>query len=137
MRYALPVVAVVFALSLSMGIFSERAFAPLVQAVDPSGGGGIEGGLERIRDNVDIPVGNGQNLRETIIDIINFALSFLALAAVIMIIIAGFFLVLGGGSEASATRAKKIILYTIIGLVIIFFARVIVGFFTVELPSFF
>ena len=131
MRYALPVVAVVFTLSLSMGIFSERAFAPLVQA------GAIEDGLDKIEQNVDIPAGNGQNLRETIIDIINFALSFLALAAVIMIIIAGFFLVLGGGSEASATRAKKIILYTIIGLVIIFFARVIVGFFTVELPSFF
>lgn len=135
MRYAFTI-AVVFALSLSMGIFAEHAAAPLVQAVAPSAVG-IGAGLDKIKGNVDIPVGNGQNLRETIIDIINFVLSFLALAAVIMIIVAGFILVLGGGSEASATRAKKIILYTIIGLIIIFFARVIVGLFTIELPSFF
>lgn len=137
MRHTYTAAAVVCALSLSMGIFAGQAALPFVQAAGPSGGGSIEDGLDKIKANVDIPVGNGQNLRETIIDIINFVLSFLALAAVIMIIVAGFFLVLGGGSEASATRAKKIILYTVIGLLIIFFARVIVGLFTKELPSFF
>lgn len=137
MRHLFTAAAVVFALGLSAGIVAEYAAVPPVHAADPSAGGGIEAGLGKIKQNVDIPVGNGQNLRETIIDIVNFVLSFLALAAVVMIIVAGFFLVLGGGSEASATRAKKIILYTIIGLLIIFFARVIVGFFTEELPSYF
>lgn len=131
MRYALSIVAAIFALSLSMGLFVEHAVAPLVMA------GAIDNGLNIIKENINLPAGNGQNLREIIVDIINFVLSFLALIAVIMVIVAGFFLVLGGGSEASAARAKKIILYTIIGLIIIFFARVIVGFFTEELPILF
>ena len=131
MRYAFQIAAIVFALGLSVGVFAERVHVPLAQASS------IEDGLNKITGNVNVPTNPGKNARETIIEIINFILSFLALIAVIMIIIAGFFLVLGGGSESSAARAKKIILYTIIGLVIIFFARVIVGFFTVELPSFF
>lgn len=97
----------------------------------------MEDKLDDLAEQIDSPTIGVGDIRELIVRIINFILSFLALVAVIMIIIAGFFLILGGGSENSAQRAKKIIIYTIIGLIIIFFARVIVGFFTEELPSFF
>lgn len=129
MRQIFPILAIVLAFNLSTGVFAPISIVPMVQATP------LEEGLDKIKANVNLPTDPGKNAREITIDILKFTLSFLALAAVIMIIVAGFFLVLGGGSEASAGKAKKIILYTVIGLVIIFFARVIVGFFTIELSS--
>ena len=48
----------------------------------------------------------------------------------IAIVVAGLFLILGMGDETSKDRAKKIVLYTIIGLLVLLFVRVIVGFIT-------
>jgi|SRR3989344_2102013 len=96
----------------------------------------VEEGLNTLGSLLNLPTtANSGNVRDVIVDVINFILSFLSLIAVIMVIIAGFYLILGAGSEESVTRAKKIILYTIIGLIVIFFARLIVAFFTVELPN--
>jgi hypothetical protein len=75
------------------------------------------------------------DVRSTIIRILQFVLSFLALAAVITIIIAGIILILSLGNEEQKDRAKRIIYYTLIGLVIVLFARVIVGIVTVYLAS--
>lgn len=68
-------------------------------------------------------------LREVILDYLYLALSFLAMAGVIMIIAAGIYMVVSGGDETAKDKAKKIILYVVIGLVIVFLARSIVGFF--------
>jgi hypothetical protein len=87
-------------------------------------------------NGIDLPTGVNLpegDIRIKIVDVLNFVLSFLALVAVIAIIVAGFMLILGFGSETSAQRAKKIIIYTVVGLIVIFFARVIVQFF-LELP---
>lgn len=69
------------------------------------------------------------DLRGTLLGLLDTALSFLALFAVIAIVIAGFMLVLSLGSEELRQRAVRIILYTIAGLLVIFFVRVIVAFF--------
>ena len=66
-------------------------------------------------------------VRTKIIEILTTALSFLNLFAVIAVVVAGFYLVLGGGTDESKEKAKKILLYTVIGLLIISFSRVIVG----------
>lgn len=76
-----------------------------------------------------------QQIRDVVIRILTMVLDFMALAAVIFIIIAGIRLIVSGGSDDSKDKAKKIILYVIIGLLIILFARVIVGFFTNVLNS--
>lgn len=68
-------------------------------------------------------------LRTVILSILHKALSFLALAGVIMIVVAGYTLVMSGGSDSAKDRAKKIIIYVAIGLVVILFARMGVGFF--------
>lgn len=131
MRFMLTIIGIAFAFGLTMGLTTEQAVAPEASA------GLIEDGLGQLGDLVEVPTGSTSDIREAIVSVINFALSFLALIAVLTIIVAGFFLILGMGSETSSQRAKKIIIYTIIGIVIIFFVRVIVGFFVIELPALF
>ncbi len=77
-----------------------------------------------------INVSNGINtFTSTILNLLDIAIGFLALFAVVAIIVAGIILIVGFGSESSRERAKNIILYTILGLLVIVFARVIVSFF--------
>jgi len=57
-------------------------------------------------------------IREAIRRILYIALSYVALLAVATIVIAGFYLILGLGSDESRTTARKIILYTIAGVII-------------------
>lgn len=95
-------------------------------------GGGLQGGIG-IAGQIEGPLdssGSGPDaIRNPIVSLLNTVLSFLALAAVITIIIAGLYLIFSNGNEDAKGKAKTIILYTIIGLLIIFFARLIVGLF--------
>lgn len=76
-----------------------------------------------------------QGIRDVILRALAFVLDFLALAAVIFVVIAGIRLIVSGGSDDQKDKAKKIILYVIIGLLVVLFARVIVGFFTDTIPN--
>lgn len=76
-----------------------------------------------------------EGIRDVIITVLEFVLDFLALAAVIFIVIAGIRLIVSGGSDTQKDAAKKTILYVVIGLLVILFARVIVGFFTDVIPN--
>jgi hypothetical protein len=76
-----------------------------------------------------------QGIRDVVLRALGFVLDFLALAAVVFIIIAGIRLIISQGSDEQKDKAKKTILYVIIGLLIVLFARVIVGFFTDTIPN--
>jgi Type IV secretion system pilin len=69
-------------------------------------------------------------LRELILKALTFVLNFLALVAVVFIVVAGIRLIVSQGDEDAKNKAKTTILYVILGLLVILFARVIVGFFT-------
>ncbi len=73
-------------------------------------------------------IGNvgGSDIRVTVTDILTTVLNYMALAAVVVIVIAGIWLVVSLGDEQVKDRAKRIILYTAIGLIIILFAEAIV-----------
>ena len=73
-----------------------------------------------IREETDIVIAIGQ--------VINFILMFAAILAFVAFVVAGFMFILGFGSDASIQRAKKIMIWSIVGLVIIVFAFVIVEF---------
>lgn len=79
--------------------------------------------------------GGANQTRTSLIKVINFVLGFLALVAVIFVIVGGVRILTAGGNDENVTKGRKTIIYAIIGLVVIFFARVIVGFFTGELAS--
>lgn len=87
-------------------------------------------------DNLGLPdASSPEDVRGTIIDIIAAILNFLALIAVIVVIIAGIRLILSQGEDEQKDKAKKTILYAIIGLVVVLFARVIVSLVTVYLAG--
>jgi type IV secretory pathway VirB2 component (pilin) len=75
---------------------------------------------------INIPGGTG-DIRQVITSVLNTVLNFVGLIAVIAIVIAGIWLIVGMGSDESKDRAKKIILYTIIGLIIILLAKLLVN----------
>lgn len=95
-------------------------------------GGGVDAGLSEAEGVTGIADGDP---REVIIRILKTVLDFLALFAMIMIIIAGFYLVFSFGDDDNKEKAKKIIYYTLIGLVVILFSRVIVSLVTVWLAE--
>ncbi len=77
------------------------------------------------------PSGATENdIRGVILTALTFVLNFLALAAVVFIVVAGIRLIVSQGEDTQKDKAKKTIIYVIIGLLIILFARVLVGFFT-------
>lgn len=78
----------------------------------------------------EIQVGNagGLSIREIIVNIMKKILDFMALIAVVTIVVAGIWLIVGLGEESAKERAKKIVLYTIVGLLLILLARAIVIF---------
>ncbi len=78
-----------------------------------------------------------QGVQNLIVRIIVFVLDFLALIAVVFVIIAGIRLIVSQGEEEQKEKAKKTILYVIIGLIVVLFARVIVSFFTTTVPGLF
>ncbi|MBD3331152.1 PKD domain-containing protein [Candidatus Peregrinibacteria bacterium] len=59
------------------------------------------------------------DLREFIITIVNYALSFLGLVAVLFVIYGGVLYVTSAGEEEKTTQGKKVILYAAIGLLIV------------------
>lgn len=85
---------------------------------------GLEEGLRQAQQRVGLNAAG--DAEDTIVDIVARILDFVGLAAVIVIIIAGIMLIVGMGSEDSRDRAKRIVLYTIIGLFLIILSRVIV-----------
>lgn len=95
-------------------------------------GGGIDAGLEPASQVTGVL---DESPRAVVLRILAAILNYLALIAVIMVIIAGFYLVLSMGNDEQKDKAKKIILYTLIGLVVILFSRVIVALVTVWLAE--
>lgn len=75
---------------------------------------------------------NTGNIRQIILSVLTYVLNFLALFAIIFIVVAGFRLIVSQGEEEQKEKAKKTILYVVLGLIAVLFARVIVGFFTEE-----
>lgn len=126
-----PLIVVGFTLLLVLCVSAGYEIYAVPQAFAQDG---VSGGLEELEGQVNVPTATS-DFRVSIGDAIRYVVTFVALAAVVTIIVSGFILILGFGTEGSMQRTKKIFLYTVLGLVIIFFVRVIVGFFTEELAG--
>jgi len=68
------------------------------------------------------------DLKETVINIIQWILGLLGLIAVIMILYGGFIWMTAGGNEDKVASAKKIITAAVIGLIVVLLAWAIVTF---------
>jgi hypothetical protein len=108
------------------GMQASKAFAQVFN------GGGISAGVDAASGVTGVDTDEPRN---AVIAVIEAALNYLALIAVAMIIIAGFYLVLSIGNDDGKEKAKKIIYYTVIGLVVILLSRIIVSLVTEWLPD--
>ena len=92
-------------------------------------GAGLVGGLGAAQSNL---AGSGirmdTNLIIVIVSIINAFLPYAAIATLVAFITAGFFFILGFGSDGAVQRAKKIMIWSAVGLVVILFAFIITEF---------
>ena len=95
--------------------------APVVNA-------GLDEGIIDTGVGGEIGYDDDSDLKATITNIVQWALGFLALIAVIMIIVGGFMWMTAGGNEERVEKAKKMISAAVIGLIIILLAWAIVIF---------
>jgi hypothetical protein len=107
----------------------RELMVPRVQAAEFSGNG-LQAGLEIAKQvigplHLDAPGASG--VRQLIVRLLQVGLDFLSLAAVITVVVAGLGLVISGGNSERVERSRRIIVYTVYGLLIVFFARVIVA----------
>lgn len=116
------------------GIFVwSLGFLQKVSANTIYGGGGPLSGVQATTGLAGIP--HDTDPRAVVVRILSIVLSFLALAAVTAVIIAGIYMIVGMGSDDSREKAKKIIQYTLIGLMIVLFSQIIVNLITVYLAN--
>lgn len=67
------------------------------------------------------------DLRDFVVNAVNFVLGFLGLVAVVMVIYGGFLYVTAAGQEEQTTKGKKSVMYAIIGIVIILISYALVN----------
>jgi succinate dehydrogenase/fumarate reductase cytochrome b subunit len=91
-------------------LLAQRAFAALP---DPPGVPGLSGQAD---------------IKQAIVDLLVRVLDFITIVGVVYVVIAGIRLIVSGGDEGEKDKAKKTIIYVIIGIVVVLFARVIVVF---------
>lgn len=75
---------------------------------------------------VSSATGGQSSLRALILTIVNYFLGFLGLLAVIMVIYGGVSYVSSGGKDDAVGKAKKIIMYSLVGIIIILLSFVVV-----------
>ena len=121
----------------ALGFSIARAGTALYLAALPLGRAALAQFGGDLPDIENTAAGGAGATRDSIVRVINFVLTFLALVAVVFVIVGGFRILAAGGNEENVTKGRKTIIYAIIGLLVIFFARVIVGFFTGELAGIF
>jgi hypothetical protein len=107
-----------------MGLFIAAFVTTATAYAQIYSGGGIEEGVTQ----AGAIVGN-TNLRYKVISIVQVILSYMALIAVVVIVIAGIRLVISQGEDEAKEKAKKTIIYTIAGLILILLAKGIVTIF--------
>lgn len=73
--------------------------------------------------------------REFILNVTNFALSFLGIVAVVIIIYGGFLYVTAGGKDEQTEKGKKSVMYAVIGILVVLSSYAIVNTLISEAPG--
>jgi len=116
--------------AVTVGLLPVCAQAAVFEA------GGLTEGLGQAQGFASASgLATNSDVRAIATNVIVRVISFTALLATVAIIAAGIYLIAGFGNDTNRDTAKKIITYTLIGLAIILFARVIIGIVTVILAD--
>jgi PKD repeat protein len=79
-------------------------------------------------------IGKNTSLRQFILNVLNFALSFLGIFAVSALVYAGFLYVTAGGEDGQHEKAKKILIYAALGIIVILMSFAFVNTLITEAP---
>ncbi len=80
----------------------------------------FEGGITQLEpEGYDTSLTRSTDLKEYVLTVVNFALGFLGLLAVIIVIYGGVLYVTAGGEQEGTEKAKKAITYAAVGLLIV------------------
>ena len=79
-------------------------------------------------DDLDTGARNGGDLRGALVSVVQSVMTYVTLICVIMIIVAGLYLIFSLGNDSAKETAKKIIIYTIVGLLLIILSKAIIYF---------
>ncbi len=83
----------------------------------------------KLPDPTDISgLSSGTDIKQVIADILVKILDFILIIAVVYVVVAGIRLIVSGGDEGEKDKAKTTIIYVIVGIIVVLFARVIVTF---------
>lgn len=91
-------------------------------------GGGLQQGINQAQNIQGLSA--APDLRTFVINAINTAINLLGVLAAASIVVCGILLIVSLGNEDTAGKAKKGVLYSAIGLLIILFTKAIVTFIT-------
>lgn len=112
------------AFAASLGLAATLALPTMVLA-QPDTINANDLGVGAIQDSIKLGSGD---IRQTAARIINVALGFLGIIAVVIVLLGGFKYMISGGNEEKTGEAKKLIVSGIIGLAIILSAWAITSF---------
>ncbi len=79
-------------------------------------------------ENIGLAQASDDDIRDTVVNIIRYLITFLGLVAVAIILYGGFIWMTAAGNEDRVGKAKKIIIAGVIGLIVILSAFAIVNF---------
>lgn len=111
------------AFAATLGLAGAMALPAAVLAADELNVNDL--GVNAIQSTIKLGSGD---IRQTAARIINVALGFLGIVAVVIVLLGGFKWMIAGGSEEKTGEAKKLIVSGIIGLAIILSAWAITSF---------
>ena len=114
----------------TLGLAAALALPTAVFAADELNANDL--GVGAIQSSIKLGSGD---VRQTAARIINIALGFLGIVAVVIVLIGGFKYMIAGGNEKNTTEAKQWIVSGIIGLAIILSAWAITSFVITKLVS--
>ncbi len=113
----------VVSLAASIGLAAALVLPSVAFAADSLNANDL--GVNAIQGSIKLGSGD---IRQTAANIINVALGFLGIIAVIIVLLGGFKYMVSGGNEEKTSEAKKLIISGIIGLAIILSAWAITSF---------
>ncbi len=113
----------VMAFAATLGIASAIALPSMALAADDLNANDL--GVNAIQSTIKLGSGD---IRQTAARIINVALGFLGIIAVVIVLLGGFKWMIAGGNDEKTNEAKKLIVSGIIGLAIILSAWAITSF---------
>ncbi len=79
-------------------------------------------------NGLESQAGDSASVTAIIIKIITYILDLILIIGIVYVIIAGLRLIVSGGDEGEKDKAKQTIIYVIVGIIVVIFARVIVNF---------